>query len=42
MEEQTMLVQKWMSKEVVSVNMDDPMQQAVNLMKEHAIRLFLS
>jgi acetoin utilization protein AcuB len=34
-----MLVQKWMSKEVVSVNVDDPMQQAVNLMKEHGIRL---
>jgi acetoin utilization protein AcuB len=34
-----MLVQKWMSKEVVSVDMDDPMQQAVNLMKEHGIRL---
>jgi acetoin utilization protein AcuB len=34
-----MLVQKWMSKEVISVDMDDPMQQAVNLMKEHGIRL---
>jgi acetoin utilization protein AcuB len=34
-----MLVQKWMSQEVISVDTDDPMQQAVNLMKEHGIRL---
>ena len=33
-----MLVKKWMSKEVISVGPDDSMQQAVNLMKEHAIR----
>jgi len=34
-----MLVKKWMSKEVISVDPDDSMQQAVNLMKEHDIRL---
>lgn len=34
-----MLVQKWMSQDVISVDTDDPMQQAVNLMKEHGIRL---
>lgn len=39
MKEQTMLVQKWMSKEVISVDTDDPIQQAINLMKEHDIRV---
>jgi acetoin utilization protein AcuB len=34
-----MLVKKWMSKEVISVDPDDSMQQAVNLMKDHDIRL---
>jgi acetoin utilization protein AcuB len=34
-----MLVKKWMSKQVISVDPDDAMQQAVKLMKEHDIRL---
>ena len=34
-----MLVRKWMSKEVICVSPDDSIQQAVNLMKEHDIRL---
>jgi acetoin utilization protein AcuB len=34
-----MLVKKWMSKEAICVSPDDSMQQAVNLMKEHDIRL---
>jgi acetoin utilization protein AcuB len=34
-----MLVQKWMSKNVISVDTEDSMQQAVNLMKENGIRL---
>ncbi len=34
-----MLVKRWMSKEVISIDPDDSMQLAVNLMKEHDIRL---
>lgn len=34
-----MLVKKWMSKQVISISPDDSMQQAVNLMKEHGIRM---
>jgi acetoin utilization protein AcuB len=34
-----MLVKKWMSKGVISVNPDDSMQQAVKLMGEHHIQL---
>ena len=34
-----MLVRKWMSKDVIAVDADDSMQQAINLMKEHHSRL---
>jgi acetoin utilization protein AcuB len=34
-----MLVRNWMSKNVVAVEVDESMQQAINLMKEHSIRL---
>jgi acetoin utilization protein AcuB len=34
-----MLVKNWMSKEVVTVEVDDSMQHAINVMKEHSIRL---
>lgn len=38
-EESKMLVKKWMNKKVISVDPEDSMQQAVNLMREHDIRL---
>lgn len=34
-----MLVKKWMSKDVIAVDADDSMQEAINLMKEHRSRL---
>lgn len=34
-----MLVKKWMSKGIVTVDADDSMQQAINLFKEHDIAL---
>jgi acetoin utilization protein AcuB len=34
-----MLVKKWMSKGIVSVNPEDSMQQAVKLMREHRVQL---
>jgi acetoin utilization protein AcuB len=34
-----MLVETWMSKPVITVNADDPMQQATTLLKEHHIRI---
>ena len=34
-----MLVKKWMSTDVIAVDADDSMQQAINLMKEHRSRL---
>jgi acetoin utilization protein AcuB len=34
-----MLVRNWMSKNVITVDVDDSMQQAINLMKENSIRL---
>lgn len=34
-----MLVKKWMTKEVVTVNADDSMQHAIHILKEHKLRL---
>lgn len=34
-----MLVKNWMSKKVITIEADDSMQHAVNLMKEHKIRM---
>ncbi|HWR91354.1 MAG TPA: CBS domain-containing protein, partial [Desulfobacterales bacterium] len=34
-----MLVKNWMSKDVVTVNEDDSMQDALKLMKQHSIRM---
>jgi len=34
-----MLVKNWMSKDVVTVNVDDSMQHAIDMMKEHSIRM---
>ena len=34
-----MLVKNWMSKDVVTVDVDDSMQHAINVMKEHSIRM---
>ncbi|HAA05675.1 MAG TPA: hypothetical protein DCE18_20240, partial [Syntrophobacteraceae bacterium] len=34
-----MLVKNWMSKDVITVDVDDSMQHAINLMKENSIRL---
>jgi acetoin utilization protein AcuB len=34
-----MLVRNWMSKNVITVDVDDSMQQAITLMKEHSIRI---
>ncbi len=34
-----MLVRKWMSKDVIAVDADDSLQQAINLMKERSSRL---
>jgi acetoin utilization protein AcuB len=34
-----MLVRNWMSRNVITVDVDDSMQQAINLMKEHSIRI---
>jgi acetoin utilization protein AcuB len=34
-----MLVRNWMSKNVVTINEDDSMQDAMKLMKQHAIRM---
>jgi len=34
-----MLVRNWMSKDVITVNEDDSMQDALKLMKQHSIRM---
>jgi acetoin utilization protein AcuB len=34
-----MLVKKWMSKNVITVNVDDSMQDAIGLLKQHNIRM---
>jgi len=34
-----MLVKNWMSKEVVTVHVNDSMQDAVKLLREHSIRI---
>jgi acetoin utilization protein AcuB len=34
-----MLVRKWMSKEVITVDVDETMQHAIGLLKEHNIRM---
>ncbi len=34
-----MLVKNWMSKEVITVDIDDSMQNAIRLMKKHNVRL---
>ena len=34
-----MLVKNWMSKDVITVNVDDSMQHAINMMKENSIRM---
>jgi acetoin utilization protein AcuB len=34
-----MLVKNWMSKDVISIEVDDSMQKAITLMKEHKIRI---
>ena len=34
-----MLVTNWMSKNVITVNEDDSMQEAMKLMKQHTIRM---
>lgn len=34
-----MLVKNWMSKEVITVNVNDSMQDAITLLKEHDIRM---
>jgi acetoin utilization protein AcuB len=34
-----MLVKNWMSKNVVTIEVEDSMQQAISLMKEHKIRM---
>lgn len=34
-----MLVKKWMTKEVITVNADDSMQHAIHILKEHKLRL---
>ena len=34
-----MLVKNWMSKEVITVDIDDSMQNAIRLMKKHSVRL---
>lgn len=34
-----MLVKKWMTKDVITVNADDSMQHAIHILKEHKLRL---
>lgn len=34
-----MLVKNWMSKNVVTINVDDSMQEAISLLKEHKIQM---
>ncbi len=34
-----MLVKNWMSKNVITINVDDSMQEAVNSLKQHDIRM---
>ena len=34
-----MLVKDWMSREVITIEEDDSMQEALKLLKEHAIRM---
>lgn len=34
-----MLVCKWMSKEIITVNADETMEHAIGLLKEHNIRM---
>jgi acetoin utilization protein AcuB len=34
-----MLVKSWMSTDVISIEVDDSMQKAITLMKEHQIRI---
>jgi len=37
-----MLVKNWMSKDVITLNIDDSMSDAVHLLKQHDILLCIS